>query len=384
MGGGALAARVRPRAAQGRRVSARVRDAVVVGAGPAGLALAIGAAARGLDVTVLERRGDGPLEKACGEGLLPGGVRALERLGVLPLVPASERAPIAEIRWIEPTGAAARLRLPPPGGLGIRRLALSAALLERARAVGVEVVPDADVTLHRRETGAIRAFTADRSFAGRVLVAADGLGSPTRRREGLEVPAPARPRFGIRRHYAVRPWADAVEVHFGPDAEAYVTPAGAGRVGIAILFERTDAVSFERLLARFPALERRVAAVPHDSVVRGAGPFDRRATARVADRLVLLGDAAGYVDAVTGDGLALALGCAGDLAALLPAALARGATREALRPYDAAWRRRFRPYAAWTRAMLALTRHPAVRRRVLALAAARPAPFERVVAAAVG
>jgi len=365
-------------------VSERVRDAVVVGAGPAGLAFAIAAAARGLDVAVLERRGDGPIDKACGEGLLPSGVRALARLGVLPLVPRAERAPLTEIRWLEPTGEGARLRLPPPGGLGIRRVALSAALLVRARAAGVEVVPGAEVTLHRREGAAIRAFTADRSLAARVLVAADGLASPTRRREGLEGPAPARPRYGIRRHYAVPPWADAVEVHFGRGAEAYVTPAGGGRVGVAILFERIGAASFERLLARFPALERRLAGAPHDSPLRGAGPFDRRATARVADRLVLLGDAAGYVDAVTGDGLSLALGCAEDLAALLPAALARGATRAALRPYEAAWRRRFWPYAAWTRGVLALGRHPALRRRVLALAAARPAPFERAVAAAVG
>lgn len=362
----------------------RVRDAVVIGAGPAGLGFAIAAAQRGLDVTVLERRGEGPLDKACGEGLLPGGVRALQRLGVLPLVPPSERAAVEEIRWIEPPGEMARLRLPPPGGIGIRRVALSAALLARARAAGVEVVADADVTDHRREGGAIRALAAERGWPARVLVAADGLSSPARRREGLEAARRSRPRFGIRRHYAVPPWAAAVEVHFGAGAEAYVTPAGEGRVGVAILFEHTGAVSFDRLLARFPGLERRVALAPHDSQVRGAGPFDRRATARVADRLVLLGDAAGYVDAVTGDGLSLALGCAEDLAALLPAALARGATREALRPYEAAWRRRFRPYVAWTRAMLALTRHPAVRRRVLALAAARPAPFERAVAAAVG
>ncbi|HEX9049411.1 MAG TPA: NAD(P)/FAD-dependent oxidoreductase, partial [Anaeromyxobacter sp.] len=305
-------------------MSERVRDAVVVGAGPAGLAFAIAAAARGLDVTVLERRGPGPLDKACGEGVLPAGVRALERLGVLPLVPPRERAPIAELRWIEPTGEEARLRLPPPGGIGIRRLALSGALLERARAAGVELVPDADVRLHRREAGAVRAFAAGRSFPARVLVAADGLGSPTRCREGLDGGTRARQRFGLRRHYAVPPWSEAVEVHFGPAAEAYVTPAGAGRVGVAFLFERASAAGFEALLARFPALARRLGSAPRDSIERGAGPFDRRATARVADRLVLLGDAAGYVDAVTGDGLALALCCAEDLAALLPGALARG------------------------------------------------------------
>jgi flavin-dependent dehydrogenase len=364
-------------------VTERVRDAVVVGAGPAGLAFAIAAAARGLDVTVLERR-SGALDKACGEGLLPSGVRALDQLGVLPLVSPAHPSPCAFSRFFGATGEVARLRLPPPGGLGIRRTALSAALLARAREVGVEVVPGADVTAHRREGGAIRAVTADHAFPARVLVAADGLASPTRLREGLDAPAPPRPRFGIRRHYAVPPWAEAVEVHFGEGAEAYVTPAGEGRVGIAILFEQTDTASFESLLARFPAVARLVAGAPHGSIVRGAGPFHRRATSRVADRLVLLGDAAGYVDAVTGDGLALAFGCAGDLAELLPGALARGATRGALRPYEAAWRRRFRPYAAWTRAVLALGRHPALRRRVLALAAARPGPFERVVSAAVG
>ena len=117
---------------------------------------------------------------------------------------------------------------------------------------------------------------------------------------------------------------------------------------------------------------------------RGAGPFARAAAARVADRLVLLGDAAGYLDAVTGDGISLALGCALDLAQLAPEALRRGAGRESLRAYERAWERRWRPYAAWTRAVLALTRRPALRRRVVALAAARPAAFERLLAAAVG
>jgi flavin-dependent dehydrogenase len=175
-----------------------------------------------------------------------------------------------------------------------------------------------------------------------------------------------------------------VEVHFAGGAEAYVTPVGARRVGIAILFERDEPGRFEELVQRFPALAGLVAAAEPDSSDRGAGPFDRRATARVADRLVLLGDAAGYVDAVTGDGLALAFRCAAGLADMLPRALARGAGRDALRPYEGLWRRHFRRYAAWARLVLWLSRSPAVRRRVLAIAAARPAPFERLVAAAVG
>ena len=362
----------------------RVRDAVVVGGGPAGLAFAIAGASRGLDVTVLERR-SGPLDKACGEGLLPGGVRALERLGALRHLGRQDAAPIAEIRWIDPGSDVVRLRLPSPGGLGIRRTALSAALLARAREVGVEVIGSAEVTEHRREPGGIRAVGPGGDVLGKVLVAADGLASPTRRREGLEALAPPRrPRFGVRRHISVPPWAEAVEVHFAHGAEAYVTPAGTHRVGIAILFEEGGPGRFEVLIRRFPALAGLVEAAEPDSAIRGAGPFDRRATARVADRLVLLGDAAGYVDAVTGDGLALAFRCGEDLAAMLPAALARGAGRDALCPYEAIWRRYFRPYAAWTRSVLWVSRSRRLRRGVLAVASALPSPFERLVAAAVG
>jgi flavin-dependent dehydrogenase len=363
----------------------RVRDAVVVGGGPAGLAFAIAAAAAGHDVTVLER-GAGPLDKACGEGLLPAGHRALEALGVLPLLATAEVSRLREIRWIEADGTAAHLALPAPGGLGIRRTALSAALRARALALGVELVEGAEVALHWREDDRIWAGLGGGlgAIPARLLVAADGLASPVRRREGLDRPTGAPPRFGIRRHYAIPPWAEAVEVHFAGDAEAYVTPVGARRVGVAILFEQGARVRFEDLLARFPALEAILGAAPVDSAVRGAGPFSRAARARVADRLCLLGDAAGYVDAVTGEGLSIAFGCALDLARLLPEVLARRATRAALAPYDAAWRRRFRPYAAWTRLVLALSRRPALRRRVLSLAASAPRPFERMVAAAVG
>lgn len=362
----------------------RVRDAVVVGGGPAGLAFAIAAAARGLDVAVLERR-EGALDKACGEGLLPAGRRALAALGALALVDPSEAAPLRELRWCDAGGLVAALRLPGEGGMGIRRTALSAALRARAAQAGVELRAGAEVVGHARGAGRIAAHVrGGEAVEGRVLVAADGLSSPTRRREGLDVQVRGAPRFGLRRHFAVEPWAEAVEVHFGAGVEAYLTPSGRRRVGLAFLLERGERVRFEELLARFPALTARLAGAATDSELRGAGPLERRSRARVADRLVLLGDAAGYLDAVTGDGLSLAFGCAIDLAALLPEALAHGADVAALSGYEASWRRRYRVYAAWTRLVLWLTRHPALRRRALRLAAARPAVFERMVAAAVG
>lgn len=384
----------------------RVRDAVVVGAGPAGLAFAAAAAARGLDVTVLEKR-EGPLDKACGEGVLPAGRRALERLGALALVEAAGAVPIEALRWCDDDRSLA-VKLPGPGGLGIRRTGLSAALRARALAAGAEVRTGVEVLDHRRAADRIVAVLAGGGeLPARVLVAADGLASPIRRREGLDLPTHGPARFGIRRHFAIAPWSPAVEVHFGPGVEAYLTPVGRQLLGLAFLFERdqrdqtvrADPLApgarhhrrpeskngrFEELLALFPALASRLARARPASDVLGAGPLARRARSRIADRLVLLGDAAGYLDAVTGEGISLAVCCANDLAVLLPDALRRGAGAAALAGYERAWRRRYRVYEAWTRLMLLLTRHPTLRRGVLSLAGAQRPAFERIVAAAVG
>ncbi|HTP29772.1 MAG TPA: FAD-dependent oxidoreductase, partial [Anaeromyxobacteraceae bacterium] len=98
---------------------ARLRDVIVVGGGPAGLAVGLVAARRGLDVLVLER-GSLPPDKACGEGILPAGVRALDALGVRALLDTSGVAPVRAIRWVD-GGVSAEALLPEPGGLGVRR-----------------------------------------------------------------------------------------------------------------------------------------------------------------------------------------------------------------------------------------------------------------------
>lgn len=358
-----------------------VRDVIVVGGGPAGLAAAAAAARRGLDALVLER-GSLPADKACGEGILPAGVRALEALGARSRLDPAAQAPLSAIRWLD-GGRVAEARLPAPGGLGVRRTALSAALASAARAAGAEVRERAPVLHHRRLEREVVVETGAGEERGRLLVAADGLASAVRRREGLDRSAASGRRFGIRRHFAVAPWTDAVEVHFGAGAEAYVTPVGARRVGVAFLYEEAARGPYPELLARFPALAARVAGAPYDSAPAGAGPLARRCRRRVLDRLVLLGDAAGYVDAVTGEGLSLALAGAVALGHALPEALRAGATARALAAFARGERLRFARYAAATRLVLALARRPALRGRALDELARRPALFARLVAAAV-
>jgi flavin-dependent dehydrogenase len=359
-----------------------LRDVIVIGAGPAGLAVAVAAAQRGLDVLVLEQRRL-PVDKACGEGLLPAGVRALDALGVLPLLAADARSPLRAIRWTDGV-ATAEARLPAPGGLGVRRTALSEALLARARACGAEVREGAGVRAHRRGREAVEVELEQGTAAARLLVAADGLASAIRRREGLDGPENPKSRFGLRRHFARAPWTDAVEVHFGDGVEAYVTPAGPGRVGVAFLCEDAARAPYPALLARFPALAAQLEGAALDSSPAGAGPLARQARARALDRLVLVGDAAGYVDAITGEGLSLAFASALALAEVLPAALAAGAAREAFQAWAGAEARRFARYAAAARTVLGLARRPVARRAALAFFAGHPRLFASLVGAVVG
>jgi flavin-dependent dehydrogenase len=354
-------------------------DVAIVGGGPAGLALAIETARRGLQTLVLERH-TLPQDKACGEGLMPAGLRVLEGLGVRALLSPADCAVIEGIRYLQEDGTRVEGRLPHGGGLGIRRVALSEALARRAREEGATLLERCAVSGLSRDGEGVTLATARGEARAKVVIAADGLHSPLRAAMGLDVPGPARGqrRYGLRRHFRLRPWTDFVEVHYADGVEAYVTPAGAQRVGIAFLWDdgRLDGrIGFEPLLARFPTLAERLRGAPFDSETRGAGPLEHGVRARTLDRFALLGDAAGYVDAITGEGLSLAFVAARELGRLLPEALSHGATVASLRPYERLCAREFRRYEWLTRAVLGVARRPRLRRHALRLLARSPGLF---------
>jgi menaquinone-9 beta-reductase len=331
----------------------------VVGGGPAGLATAIRARLAGLTALVIDRARP-PIDKPCGEGLMPDAVARLREIGV-----ELRGFPFRGIRYLD-GDLVAEGHFPSSGGLGVRRTELHAALVRRAQEVGV----DLRWGVKAEGLAAEGVRTDQGTFAARWIVGADGLRSQVRRWAGLDGKLSPLHRFGVRRHFTVAPWSDCVEVHWGPECEAYVTPVSGDEVGIAVLWSGQKA-GFDSLLENFPALKEKVRGAPVASRDRGTGPLQQKVRAVTKDRLALVGDAAGYLDAITGEGLAVTLH---ESAALIDALLAGDLSR-----YAAAHRRINRLPNFITSMVLGLERRPRLRRRVLRALAAEPALFDRLL-----
>ena len=341
-------------------------DLLIAGAGPAGLATALYAARAGLEVEVLDPRlgsvdepaPSRPIDKACGEGLMPGAIKALRGLGVDPVG--------REFRGIEYRGAGhtaqAVFRAGP--GLGARRTELQSAMLTAVREAGIRVTAEAIDAVNQDDSG-VR--TGGR--CARYLVAADGLHSPIARSLSLDRTVRGRPRWGLRRHYAIEPWSDFVQVHWTVGAEAYVTPVGPHSVGVAIL--SSDRAPFNQQLTNFaPLLEQLGGST--GGPVRGAGPLRRRTSQRVAGRVLLVGDAAGYVDALTGEGIAVSLACS--------RALVECVTANRPGDYESRWLAESRRYRALTSSLLWASRRPTLRKALVPAAERIPWLFNAAVA----
>lgn len=350
-------------------------DLLVVGGGPVGLAAAIEGRRVGLSVLLVEPR-TGPVDKACGEGLMPGTVTALNRLCV-----SIQGSPFRGIRYVAPNGRTTATHHFSGGvGLGVRRTALHTALAARAAEVGVIRQSGRVVGLRSAgvaaRAGAGAGVEADVEvelddgsvITGEWVLGCDGLHSVIRRETGLARGSDGR-RFGIRRHAALTPWADVVEVHWSAHGEAYVTPISNREVGIAVLGPR--GWTFDEALASFPALARRLDGVAWTTSARGAGPLRQKVSSPLCGRVLLVGDAAGYVDALTGEGLRIGLACARAAVASIVSGRAQD--------YPRRWRSLTREYRWLTSGLVTTTRIPVARRLLVPVAARLPWVFGAAV-----
>lgn len=323
-------------------------DLLVVGGGPGGLATALHARARGLSVIVAEPR-ENPIDKACGEGLMPGGLAELTSLGVDPVgLPFHGIAYVGEHRRVQ-----ARFRTGP--GRGVRRTTLHAALAARAKEQDTEWIRSRVATIQQDAHGVTAA-----GVRAKWLVAADGLHSAVRRAVGIKATAGTPRRYGVRWHYRLPVWSDFVEVHWSRWGEAYVTPVEPDLVGVAILSRQRPE------LAWFPSLAHHLQDASRGHA-RGCGPLRQVVSRRVAGRVLLVGDAAGYEDALTGEGISLAVKQA--------AAAVSAIVDDTPASYEAAWHRITRDYRLVTRGLVLASTPRAARRAIVPLCALLPTAF---------
>ncbi len=320
-------------------------DVAVVGGSIAGAALAIHLGRRGIRTVVYEKARF-PRRKVCGEGLLPHGYAALRSL----VDGAPPGVEISGIRYWSPKGGQAGAAFGDLGpGLMVRREIFDAWLLDQARRTPNVCVLEEEF----RESDAT------------VIVGADGLRSMFHGRPPFKRTHPKRERVGMSTRIEGYDGGDRVDVFIGVGGEAYVGPAGNGISSLAVLMEKGGRP--EGVLAGIPALAGARLTMPWI----GASPLGSRVTPLVHGRILLIGDAAGAADPITGEGMSLALLSAEAAAdAIVAGDLAR---------YESERRRLARPSERLAKLILRLAGSPWLAERTVQLLRTAPAVFSRLL-----
>jgi len=339
-------------------------DVLIVGGGPAGLAAAIALRDRGASVTVADAMKT-PIDKACGEGLMPDSLHELEKLGVS--LSPRDGAAFHGIRF-KSEGTIATARFPSGTGIGVRRQILHARLIARAEEAGVKLRWESPVQLRARG----RVEIAGEAQVFGQLIGADGQASQVRRWAGLERGSAAVKRFGFRRHFQVKLWSPFVEVYWGKSGQAYVTPTGPNEVCVAIV-TRDPQCRLAEILDELPELRAKLggARFCYMDAERGALTTTRRFDRIVRGRVALVGDASGSADAITGEGIGMAF----RQALLLADCLENGN----LGRYNRLHGETLDLPQTMARILLSMDRWSGLRRRVVTMLARNPALFNRML-----
>jgi flavin-dependent dehydrogenase len=342
-------------------------DALIVGGGPAGLSAAIALRQKGLDVLVADALRP-PIDKACGEGLMPDAQQDLAALGIE--VTANDGAPFDGISFLSgPIHVSAPFRR--GRGLGVRRLQLHRLLVDRCEELGVRLSWGTRVGVSPGQPMDLDGEPCTYRYA----IGADGQCSRVRQAVGLGEGKVLSRRFGARCHYRVKPWSRMVEVHWSDLGQAYITPVGPQEICVATV-ARSPELRMEAVLASLPSLRARLQGASELSRMRGALTTTRKLRRVTAGNVALTGDASGSADAVTGEGIALSF-----RQALL---LAEAIAVDHLATYEAGHPSILRLPHLMSRAMLVMDGNPRVRKAAMMVLSAQPQLFGRLLALHLG
>lgn len=343
-------------------------DVLIVGGGPAGLAAAIALRMRGADVVMADALRP-PIDKACGEGLMPDALQDLAALGI-ELSPR-DGAPFKGIRfthWTDTNSNSVSGVFAMGPGLGVHRHVLHTRLAQRAAELGVRLKWNTRVALQEQVT------LNGEAYAYRYLVGADGQSSQVRAWAGLDAGSCLSRRFGFRRHFRLASWASPqhafVEVHWGEMGQAYITPVGGDHICIAAVTPHSH-VRMPQIVGAMPRLRERLKDAEPVDRERGAMTTARKLKRIVRGNVALLGDASGSVDAVTGEGLAISF----RQAMLLGRAIEQGSLAEYAQGHPDTLRLPQR----MSRLLLFMDRHPELRQRMMRMLAGSPDIFRRML-----
>ena len=359
--------RFKNRTAGGSALTEASTDVFIVGGGPAGLAAAISASKLGYRVTVADGAAP-PINKPCGEGLMPDGVATLESLGVR-LEPGDSQ-PFCGSRFVDgglqPVAHFAQER-----GIGIRRTVLHQRMIECAERCGIRLLWSSPV----QQLAPSGVQLKDRCYRARWIIGADGTHSRVRRWAGLDSAAKPHTRFCVRQHFGVAPWAPEVILYWGRSSQVFVTPVAADQIGVVAISSRPVRGLLE-MLGEFPELATQLRGALISDPPRGEVTTMRRLPRIYRDRVALIGDASGSVDAITGQGLCLAF--------LQAKALASAMLLGDLAQYQSEHRRIMSKPRMMAQLLLLLARHPSLRRRTFRAFSAEPELFSRLLGLHVG
>ena len=376
-------------------------DVIVVGAGPAGAATAILLAEHGLDALVLER-GARARPKICGEYLSPEAGRVLDRLGVLKKLDSGGAATLVGMRITAPDGTTLTGRYRAVDvyrpyrehAIGVSRAIIDGALAERLRGLPVDVRDGVRVTdvivEHDRVVGvrAVDATGAAQTYRAPVVVAADGRTSVVAQRLGCRHPHRLSRMALVTYVSGVEGCRDFGEIYVDPPDYAILNPLAADRVNVSLVVPLAHAAPWSSRLEDFfvarvrqlPHLARRLAGARREAPLQAMGPLAYRVTRAREGGVLFVGDAAGFYDPFTGEGIFTALrGAELAVETVVRALRAGDVSAVALAAYERARRATFADKERVTRGLQVLIGH----RRLANLAARwlskRPAALDALL-----